>query len=70
MGSPKNQSTGTDLCWGAAAIAEALGVSERRAYWLLESDLVPARKIGRTWCASRARLLAYCAGDDVERGAS
>jgi hypothetical protein len=68
MGSPKAQPS--DLCWGCAAIAEVLGVSERRAYWLLESELVPARKIGRLWCASRSRLIAYCSGDDVKRGRS
>jgi hypothetical protein len=51
-----------DLCWGAASIAEALGVSERRAFWLLENELIPASKIGRTWCASRTRLLTHCSG--------
>jgi excisionase family DNA binding protein len=68
MGSPKTPPS--DLCWGAAAIAEVLGLSERKVYWLLENNLIPGRKIGRSWCASRARLLAYCAGDDIERGSS
>jgi hypothetical protein len=68
MGSPKAQPS--DLVWGAAAIAEVIGRSERQAYWLLENDRLPARKIGQAWCASRARLLAYCAGDDVGRGRS
>jgi hypothetical protein len=55
-----------DLCWGSAAIAQVINRSERQTFWLLENQKLPAQKIGRTWCASRARLLALCVGDKVE----
>jgi hypothetical protein len=45
-----------DLIWGAAAIAAELGVEERRAFYLLDQRLIPARKIGALWCASRQQL--------------
>jgi len=55
----------SDLCWGAKAIADAIERSERVTFYLLENGLLPARKVGGKWCASRARLLAYCSGDDA-----
>jgi hypothetical protein len=62
MDSPKSPS---DLCWGASAIAETINRSVRQTFWLLENGLLPAKKVGRVWCASRARLIAHCTGDDV-----
>jgi hypothetical protein len=55
-----------DLCWGAEAIGRAINLPVRKTFWLLENQKLPAQKIGRTWCASRARLLAFCAGGKVE----
>jgi hypothetical protein len=54
-----------DLVWGAKAIGECIGRSERVAFWLLETKAIPGVKVGKRWCASRARLLAACAGEDV-----
>jgi len=45
-----------DRLSGAKAIAAFLGVTPRRAVYLLESGLIPAGKEGRTWVASRQAL--------------
>ena len=45
-----------DLLWGCAAIAAELGVTQRRCFYMLESRMIPARKIGSTWCGSRREL--------------
>ena len=46
-----------DLLWGAAAIAKHLNLKNtRQAFHLLESGALPARKVGKSWVASRARL--------------
>ena len=60
-----------DLLWGAKAIAAAVERSERITFYLLETGAIPAQKVGGRWCASRARLLAYCSGDNAfdRRGA-
>ena len=50
------ESLGSDLLWGARRIAEEIGVPARKAYYLLENGLIPARKIGRDWCARRSVL--------------
>ena len=47
-----------DILHGGAAIAEFLGVSNRRAFYLLENHHVPSFKLGRTWCARKSRILA------------
>jgi hypothetical protein len=57
----------SDLCWGARAIADVIERSERITFYMLESGALPARKVGGRWVASRARLLAYCTGDDSDR---
>jgi excisionase family DNA binding protein len=44
------------LVWGADAIAQALGVSRRQAFHLLEKGLIPARKVGAKWCTQREDL--------------
>jgi hypothetical protein len=58
-------SSSSDLCWGARAIADVIGRTERITFYMLESGALPARKVGGRWVASKARLLAYCAGDDA-----
>jgi hypothetical protein len=60
-------SSSSDLCWGARAIGDAIERNERDTFHLLESGVLPARKIGGRWVASRTRLLAYCSGDDVAK---
>jgi hypothetical protein len=45
-----------DLLFGAEAIADELGVSIRKAFYLLERGLIPGAKCGRAWTASRRKL--------------
>jgi hypothetical protein len=59
-----DETTASDVIWGAAAIAEAIGLTERATYHLLASGLVPAKRIGGRWVASRRKLLAALTGDD------
>ena len=49
--------TPPDLIWGCSAIAEVIGRSERATFHLLKSQLLPAKRIGGRWCASRRKLL-------------
>ena len=44
------------LVWGGAAIGQAIGVSPRPAFYLLENGLIPAKKVGTRWCATREDL--------------
>ena len=56
---------GLDIVWGAQAIGAEIGVGARRAFYLLERRLVPGRKIGATWCASREALRRHFAMNEV-----
>lgn len=53
-----------DQIWGAAAIAAAINCSPRRAFYLLESGKLRAKKVGKLWTASRRQLLADLNGAD------
>lgn len=53
---PTSETLAEDLLIGAEAIAAELGISMRKAFYWLERSLIPARKTGRTWVASRRRL--------------
>jgi hypothetical protein len=59
---PEDDANG-DIIWGATEIAKVISRSERSTFYLLERGTLPARKVGRLWSASRATLLAYCAGE-------
>lgn len=48
-----------DLVWGAEAIAEVLGVSARRAFYLLEKGSLPAKKVQGRWVVERGKLRAF-----------
>jgi hypothetical protein len=50
-----------DMLYGAAAIAEFLGIPLRRAFYLLEQRPIPAGKLGREYVASRTALRAHLA---------
>jgi hypothetical protein len=57
-----------DILWGAGAIAKELyGVDDRktrrRAFYLLETEKIPANKVGVTWVASRKALRAALVGE-------
>jgi len=53
-----------DLLWGVTAIARAIGRTERQVFHLLETGLIPAKKVGGRWLASRRRLFKALIGDD------
>jgi len=61
--SPEN-----DLLWGVAEIGKAIHRTNRQTYHLLARGLLPGRKIGASWVASRRKLFAALMGDD-ERAA-
>ena len=60
-----NETTAPDLIWGCSAIAEVIGRSERATFHLLKSQLLPAKRVGGRWCASRRKLLEALTGDEV-----
>jgi hypothetical protein len=52
-----------ELVWGAKAIAQELGVGIRRAFYLLESGALPAKKVQGRWVVERSRLRALFIGE-------
>jgi hypothetical protein len=48
--------------WGAEGIGKVLGTSRRRTFYLLENNLVPARKIGKSWVSTTAELESFLLG--------
>jgi excisionase family DNA binding protein len=53
----KQTAPGDDLLWGAQAIADYLGVSVDRVYYLIRTRRLPIAKLGRkTVVASRKKL--------------
>jgi hypothetical protein len=48
-----------DLLRGVKPIAEFLGKSERRTFYLCERGYIPAGKIGAAWVASKRALRAH-----------
>jgi hypothetical protein len=56
--------TPDDLLWGVREIGQAIRRTDRQTYHLLARGLLPGRKIGASWVASRQKLLAALMGDD------
>jgi excisionase family DNA binding protein len=52
----------SEWLWGATAIAAYIGASTRKTYYLLEAKLIPAKKVGDSWCASKRALDAALRG--------
>jgi hypothetical protein len=50
--------------WGAKAISQEICKPERATFHLLERGLLPARKIGGVWAASRRKLRVAIIGDE------
>jgi hypothetical protein len=48
-----------DLLRGCVRIAEFLGESERRTFYLLQTRQIPAGKIGTVWIASKSALRSH-----------
>jgi len=63
-----NTESPDDLLWGVGEIGKAIRRTNRQTYHLLARGLLPGRKVGASWVASRRRLLAHLTGDD-EAGA-
>jgi hypothetical protein len=57
--------TSPDYLHGARAIAAHLGVSPRRAFYLLENRMVPASKLGAAWVARASRIDAAIEAGEV-----
>jgi hypothetical protein len=54
-----------DLIWGAANIAAFIGRTKRQTDEALSKGALPARLVNGRWVASRKRLEAFFAGEDV-----
>jgi hypothetical protein len=46
----------SDIVWGGQEIGRVINRTPRQTFHMLESRLLPARKIGHAWCASRSAL--------------
>ena len=51
-----DRSLSDDLVWGVKALAVEIGRTERQTFHLLERGLIPGRKLGGRWVASRSAL--------------
>jgi len=65
-----NTESPDDLLWGVAEIGKAIRRTNRQTYHLLARGLLPGRKIGAAWVASRRKLLTTLTGDDEVGAAS
>ncbi|WP_353820783.1 DNA-binding protein [Mesorhizobium sp.] len=45
-----------DLVWGCDAIAVVIHRTPRQTFNLLETNQIPAKKVGNRWVASRGKL--------------
>ena len=48
-----------DLMTGVVEIADYLGTTRRRTFYLVEKGHIPAFKIGGRWCCRKSSLLAH-----------
>ena len=51
-----------DVLFGAQAIADELGLEQRKTFYLLERGYLPATKCGATWTSTRSRLRRFFDG--------
>jgi hypothetical protein len=47
------------VIWGAEAIAKIINRTPRQTFALLDAGLLPAKKIGGRWMATRENLIAF-----------
>ncbi len=47
---------GDDLLHGVKAIAAYIGESERRTFYLLERNMLPATKLGARWVSRKSAI--------------
>jgi hypothetical protein len=48
-----------DLLWGCRAIAKEIDRNERETYHMLESGMLPVKKVGGRWAADRSVLRKF-----------
>ena len=48
-----------DLVWEVGGIGKVIRRTPRQTINLLQQGMLPARKIGNRWCASRAALVEF-----------
>jgi hypothetical protein len=53
--------------WGAEKISEFLRVPLRKGYYLLEKELIPARKVGKNWVSTERELEDFLLGRPTQR---
>ena len=58
-----DQDESDTLVWGAEQIGQVIGRPARAAFHLLEQGLLPAKKIGGRWVASRRKLIEALIGE-------
>jgi hypothetical protein len=54
-----------DIIWTAARIAREVGLDRGAAYRLLSHGLLPAKRVGRKWVASRDQLRRALTGEQA-----
>ena len=55
----QDASLGNDLVWGVASIAKEINRSERQTFHLLETNKLPAKKVGGRWVSSKSALRRF-----------
>jgi hypothetical protein len=53
-----------DLLWGVTAIARYIGRSNRQTYYLLQTNKIPAQKVGVVWMGRRSVIGAALSGEE------
>jgi hypothetical protein len=46
----------SEVLWGVKAIADFIGIPERKAFHALSAGHLPAKKIGRAWTTTRSAI--------------
>jgi hypothetical protein len=52
----------SDIVWGAAAIGREIGANARKAFHLLETGVLPGKKVAGRWAASKRKLAEFFEG--------
>lgn len=60
---------GSELLWGASAIAKVIGRTDRQVFHLLEQGAIPAKRVGGRWVAERTQLMNFFTAADTKPAA-